>query len=313
VDAAIETNHLGKRYGDVVAVDDLSLRVARGEIYVFLGLNGAGKTTTIRMLLGMVQPTAGHACILGTQIGRGNNNPWHRVGYLVETPHAYPELTVRENLELVRRLRPGTPPQAVGRVIERLRLGAYAGRRTRTLSQGNAQRLGLAKALLHEPDLLILDEPANGLDPAGIVEIRKLLTGLAQEAGVTVFMSSHILGEVARLAHRIGIIHQGRLLQELDVAALERQRRRRLLVAARDNGAALAALQAAGYAATLTAGGTIAVTGEAAIAHPDDVSTRLVHAGHAPTLLKVEQEDLEQYFLRLVGVDVVPAAGAEAR
>ncbi len=207
---AIETEHLGKRYGDVTAVEDLSLRVAEGEIYAFLGLNGAGKTTTIRMALGMIRPTTGSARVLQTPVRLGSREPWARVGYLVEAPRAYPELTVWENLEAARRLHPGTPPAAVGRIIERLALGPYAGRRAGTLSQGNAQRLGLAKALLHEPELLLLDEPANGLDPAGIVEIRELLLGLTRERGVTVFMSSHILAEVARLAQRIGVIHQGR-------------------------------------------------------------------------------------------------------
>jgi ABC-2 type transport system ATP-binding protein len=303
VDVAIETRHLAKRFGDVIAVEDLSLRVARGEIYAFLGLNGAGKTTTIRMLLGMVTPTAGSAHVLGTRIRRGHRNPWDVVGYLVETPHAYPELSVRENLEAMRRLRPRTPRQAVEHIIDRLGLAAYADRRTDTLSLGNAQRLGLAKALLHNPELLILDEPANGLDPAGIVEVRHLLVELTRGQGVTIFMSSHILGEVSRLAHRIGIIHRGRLLQELDVATLERHRRRRLVIRARDNRSAHAVLLRGGFPAAITQDDTVEVLGDAAIEHPDDVAARLVNAGCAPTMLKVEQEDLEHYFLRLVGAD----------
>ena len=303
MNTAIETNNLVKRYGDVTAVDGLSLRVAKGEIYAFLGLNGAGKTTTIRLLLGMVKPTSGEACVLGTRIRVGERKPWSSVGYLVETADAYPELTVRENLEALRRLRPGAAPQAVDRVIERLRLTEYADRRAGTLSHGNAQRLGLAKALLHNPALLILDEPANGLDPAGIVEIRNLLIELAREQGVTVFMSSHILGEVSRLAKRIGIIHQGRLLQELDVDELERNRRRRLLVRSRDCQAARAVLVGAGFSADITSDGTIEVKGNAAIERPDDIATRLVNAGHAPTMLDVEEEDLEHYFLRLVGAE----------
>ncbi len=299
----IETDNLVKRYGDVTAVNDLSLRVGRGEIYAFLGLNGAGKTTTIRLLLGMVRPTSGEARVLGTSIHVGGKKPWRSVGYMVETPDAYPELSVRENLEAMRRLRPGTEPQAVDRVIERLGLSAYADRRAGILSHGNAQRLGLAKALLHDPELLILDEPANGLDPAGIVEIRNLLMELAQRQGVTVFMSSHILAEVSRLARRIGIIHQGRLLQELDVDELERNRRQRLLVRARDAQAALSVLLSAGLSADLGPDGTIEVRGAGAIERPDEIATRLVQAGHAPTLLEVEEEDLEHYFLRLVGMD----------
>ena len=148
---SIETEDLGKRYGDVRAVEQLSLRVAEGEIYAFLGLNGAGKTTTIRMLLGMIKPTTGCARVLQTRVRLGSREPWAAVGYLVEDPHAYPELTVWENLEVARRLHPGTPQEAVGQIIERLGLAAYANRRTGTLSHGNAQRLGLAKALIAHP------------------------------------------------------------------------------------------------------------------------------------------------------------------
>jgi ABC-2 type transport system ATP-binding protein len=296
----IETNHLSKQYGDVTAVDNLSLRVAQGEIYAFLGLNGAGKTTTIRMLLGLVKPTAGEAIVLGTRIQAGRRQPWSSVGYLMETPRAYPELTVRENIEVMRRLRPGTPPQAVDQAIDLLGLAPYAGRRSGTLSLGNAQRLGLAKALLHQPRLLLLDEPANGLDPAGIVEIRKLLRRLAREQGVTIFISSHILGEVARLADRIGIIHQGRLLQELNISDLQQQRQRRLLVGARDRQAAQSVLAQAGYAPQINGQDHLALHEEAAVTHPDTVAAQLTKAGHPPTMLLVEHEDLEHYFLRLV-------------
>ena len=302
----IETEDLGKRYGDVTAVEHLSLRVAEGEIYAFLGLNGAGKTTTIRMLLGMIRPSGGTVRVLGTRVRLGQREPWAQVGYLVETPHAYPELTVRENLEAARRLHPGTPPAAVGQSIERLGLAAYADRRAGTLSLGNAQRLGLAKALLHRPRLLLLDEPANGLDPAGIVEIRTLLHELTHEQGVTVFMSSHILAEVARLAQRIGIIHQGRMLQELSLDELERNRQRWLRLRARDLPAARAALAAAGWPAAgqpaaLLADGSLALSDAAAVAHPDDINCLLVRAGVPPTELRVEEEELEPYFLRLVG------------
>jgi ABC-2 type transport system ATP-binding protein len=298
---AIETEDLGKRYGDVTAVDALSLRVAEGEIYAFLGLNGAGKTTTIRMLLGMIKPTAGCAAVLRTRVRLGSREPWASVGYLVEVPHCYPELTVRENLEVARRLHPGAPRSAVSRTIERLGLAAYADRRAGTLSHGNAQRLGLAKALLHEPRLLVLDEPANGLDPAGIVEIRSLLLELTRAHGVTVFMSSHILAEVARLAGRIGIIHLGRLLQELDVGEIERNRRRRLLVCARDSEAARSALAAAGHAAGTLPDGALELSSMAAVAAPEDIATLLVRSGVSLTQLVVEEEDLEQYFLRLIG------------
>jgi len=299
----IETEDLGKRYGDVRAVEHLSLRVAEGEIYAFLGLNGAGKTTTMRMLLGMIKPTTGYARVLQTRVRLGSQEPWESVGYLVEMPHSYPELSVYENLEVARRLHPGTPREAVGRIIERMGLAVYVDRRTGNLSQGNAQRLGLAKALLHSPKLLFLDEPANGLDPAGIVEIRELLLELTREQGVTVFMSSHILAEVSRLAQRIGIIHNGHLLQELNIDELEQNRRRRLLLRARDVESAHRALIAAGQPAEILQGGTIELKSASSVERPDDINCLLVKAGTPPTQLMVEEEELEQYFLRLVGMD----------
>jgi len=299
----IETENLGKRYGDVIAVDRLSLQVAPGEIYAFLGLNGAGKTTTIRMLLGMIKPTCGSARVLQTDVHLGSKEPWASVGYLVETPHSYPELTVYENLEVARRLHPGTTTAAVGEAIERLGLAPYVGRKAGTLSLGNQQRLGLAKALLHHPRLLILDEPANGLDPAGIVEIREMLLELTREQGVTVFMSSHILAEVSRLAQRIGIIHKGHLLQELDVAELEKNRRRRLLIRTRDHVASAQVLSDDGQPFEILQDGIIEVKNHDCTENPEKIAGLLVHNGIALTQLIVEEEDLEQYFLRLIGPD----------
>jgi ABC-2 type transport system ATP-binding protein len=299
----IETEDLGKNFGDVQAVEHLSLRVAEGEIYAFLGLNGAGKTTTIRMLLGMIKPTTGYANVLNTRIHLGMCEPWKSVGYLVETPRSYAELTVLENLEVARRLHPGTPREAIEKIVERLGLTEYGKRRTGNLSQGNAQRLGLAKALIHSPKLLFLDEPANGLDPAGIVEIRELLLELTREQGVTVFMSSHILAEVARLAKRIGIIHNGRLLQEFNTDELVRNRKRRLLLKARDIESVQRILVAAGQPTEIQSDGTIEVITEFAVEHPDEINILLVNAGISPTQLMVEEEELEQYFLRLVGME----------
>src|SRR3972149_5067143 len=162
---AIETDQLTKRFGDVLAVDSVNLRVKQGEIYGFLGLNGAGKTTTIRALLGMIRPSAGNVKVLEQAVGPNGRGPWARVGHLVESPSAYPELTVRENLEIARRLHGISDPDATSRVIEGLVLASYADRKAGTLSSGNLQRLGLARALLHEPELLILGEPAQGLHP----------------------------------------------------------------------------------------------------------------------------------------------------
>jgi ABC-2 type transport system ATP-binding protein len=297
---AIQTNALSKNFGEVRAVDSVTLHVERGEIYGFLGLNGAGKTTTICALLGMIRPSAGWVRVLEQAVGPNGRGPWQRVGHLVENPAAYPELTVRENLEIARRLQQISDRGATSRVIKQLGLASYADRKATGLSTGNLLRLGLARALLHEPELLILDEPASGLDPAGVVEIRELLRCLALEKGVTVFMSSHILTEVDRLATRIGFIHNGRLIEELDTEKLEELRSLRLEVKARDLQAAQRALVGAGYAVK-TDEEAIFLSEEKAIGAPDEVATILVNAGVPPTRLAVEQENLEEYFLRLTG------------
>lgn len=297
---AIETSGLSKYFGTVHAVDGVGLRVRPGEVYGFLGLNGAGKTTTIRLLLGMIRPTAGTVRVLDQPVGPHGHGPWRRVGHLVEDPVAYPELTVSENLEVARRLQLVSDPKAVRRVIDLLGLGAYERRRAGGLSSGNLQRLALARALLHNPELLLLDEPANGLDPAGVVEIRELIAGLARDQGVTAFMSSHILPEVDRLATRIGIIHKGRMLEELDSDKLERLRGRRLEIEARNPEAARLALKSAGFEAEPSdRPNAIHLTDPHAIEAPDEIARLLVDAGAPPTRLAVEQEDLEEHFLRL--------------
>jgi ABC-2 type transport system ATP-binding protein len=295
MELAIETTNLLKNYGSLRAVNAVNLRVGRGEI---LGLNGAGKTTTIRALLGMIRPGSGSVRVLGEAVGPNGRGPWKRVGHMVERPSAYPELTVRENLEIARRLQGVADKGAEDRVIGLLNLGEYAKRRAGALSTGNLQRLALARALLHEPELVILDEPANGLDPAGVVEIRNLLADLAREKGVTVFMSSHILTEVDRLATRIGIIHKGCLIEELESEKLEELRSQRLEIKTRQPARAERALQEAGYNMKVV-DDSIFITDPRAIDAPEDVAALLVGAGAPPTRLAVEQEELEQHFLRL--------------
>lgn len=302
MDYAIYTEGLTKAYGAVRAVDNVNLRVRTGEIYGFLGLNGAGKTTTIRTLLGMIHPTAGRVEVLGQAVTRNGRGPWQQVGHLVEAPAVYPELTVREHLEIARRLHHVNDAKATGRVIDHLGLMAYADRKAGALSMGNLQRLGLARALLHEPALLILDEPANGLDPAGVVEIRDLLRRLAHEQGVTIFMSSHILTEVDRLATRIGIIHQGRLIEELDAKQVEALRTRQLEIQTRDLAAAHSVLTNAAYETVIAQGERLLLKDPRAVNAPDEIARLLVNAGTPPTRLVVVQENLEEHFLSLIGV-----------
>jgi ABC-2 type transport system ATP-binding protein len=184
-----------------------------------------------------------------------------------------------------------------------MELAQYANRRARVLSLGNAQRLGLAKALIHRPDLLLLDEPANGLDPAGIVEVRNLLRSLAENDGVTIFISSHILSEVARLATRIGVVHEGKLIKELNTQELTEQEGQRLTVDVGDTQKASEALQKAGIAARPEGNNTLVFTDKGVIMHPEKVATLLVEVGFPPSRLVLEQKDLESYFLGLVGAN----------
>lgn len=302
MDDVIKTSNLCKYYGPVKAVNGISLNVSKGEIYGFLGINGAGKTTTIRMLLGMVSPTKGEAYLLGEKVGPNRNDLWAKVGYIVESPHSYPDLTVKENLEITLRLRQLSDQKLVENIIERLKLTPYRDRKAKNLSTGNAQRLGLAKALMHSPEILLLDEPANGLDPAGIAEIRELLVDLAFNQGITIFLSSHILSEIAKMATRIGIIHQGKLIQEVDRKELEHLRQKRLLLNSRQKTKAKQELIKSGYSVSENKDGKLIIRDKQAIEQPDRIASSLVKAGCPPTLLQVEEEDLESYFLRLIGM-----------
>src|SRR5699024_2518495 len=296
----IQTDQLSKSYKDFQAVKSISLSINKGEIYGFIGLNGAGKTTMIRMLLGMIKPTRGTCYINGEKVTSTNHRIWKGVGHIVETPHSYPELTVEENLEIFRQLRRMLDPHAVSTVMDQLHVTRYARTKAGNLSVGNAQRLGIAKALLHSPDILILDEPVNGLDPAGILEIRELLQDLVVNQGVIKLISRHLLNEIAKIATKIGIIHEGELIQEIESNKVNELLHRRLNINTRDNMSAISKLTAAGYPSTLNTNGYIEINHKKAIQHPDEVSRLLVSEGFPPTQLTVEEENLESYFLRII-------------
>jgi ABC-type multidrug transport system ATPase subunit len=215
-DAIVHTDRLSKRYGDRLAVDSVSLTVQRGEVYGFLGPNGAGKTTTLRMVLGLVRPTSGRATVLGEP--PGTPAAVARVGALVEGPGFYPYLSGRDNLRVMARYQ-GGDDRAVDAVLDRVDLGARGRDRYSRYSLGMKQRLGVAAALLGDPDLLVLDEPTNGLDPAGMADMRALLVDVAA-GGQTVVLSSHLLAEVQEVCDRVGVIAGGRLLAEGTVAEL---------------------------------------------------------------------------------------------
>jgi len=235
MDFILRTYNLTKQYKQQKAVNDLNINVGRGEIYGFLGQNGAGKTTTIRMIMGLVKPTSGVVELFGSPIKQGEYNHFERIGSIIETPGFYPNLTAVENLDIHRRLMGVTNKSYLDEVLELTGMTNERNKLVKKYSLGMKQRLGMARALLHHPELLILDEPTNGLDPIGIKEIRKLLLDLAEKRKITIFMSSHILSEVQQLATRIGIIHKGRLVEEIDYELLKKKNRHYIEIRVNDD------------------------------------------------------------------------------
>jgi len=212
----VQTQDLTKRYGDRLAVDRVSMTVKRGEVYGFLGPNGAGKTTTLRMMLGLIRPASGTATVLGRPAGAPAATT--RVGALIEGPGFYPYLTGRDNLRVMARYRT-LPESVVAEALERVDLADRGDDKYKTYSLGMKQRLGVASALMGDPELIVLDEPTNGLDPAGMADMRQLIVDLAR-GGQTVLLSSHLLDEVQEICDRVGVINRGVLLRESTVSDL---------------------------------------------------------------------------------------------
>ena len=222
-DCIIETKGLTKRYGDQVSVSNLDLHVQKGRIYGLLGRNGAGKTTTMKMLLGLTAPTSGSVSIFSRPLKGNEKRILPRVGSLIESPGFYPNLTGTENLQIFARLRGLKSPNYIKSALELVNLPYRDKKRYAQYSLGMKQRLAIALAVMHDPELLILDEPINGLDPIGIAEVRDFIRALCDERGKTILISSHILSEIALLADDIGISDHGVLLEEESLAELEQK------------------------------------------------------------------------------------------
>ncbi len=293
----ITTERLTRHFGDVMAVEALDLQVPRGSVYGFLGPNGAGKTTTIRMLLGLIRPDGGEVKIFGQRLRQQPMATLKQVGALVESPSLYDHLTGRENLTLKLRLTGGQRDD-IDRALETVRMTEAADRRVRTYSLGMKQRLALALALMGNPQLLILDEPTNGLDPAGIHEMRDLICRLPEEQGITVFLSSHQLSEVEQVATHIGIINQGRLLFQGPLETLHAQVEDHLTLEVDEPQRAKHLLQQAGWSIKRNGNQTlvIAVNGSSDVAL---LNAQLVHNGVNVYHLNLERPTLETMFLAL--------------
>ena len=297
----VSTQRLTKTYGPRTRSTRSDLTVRRGEVYGFLGPNGAGKTTTLRMLLGLVRPTSGRATVLG--LPPGDPAAVARTGSLIEGPGFYPYLSGRENLRVLARYR-GLRDREVDRVLERVDLTERGGDRFKAYSLGMKQRLGVAAALLGDPDLLVLDEPTNGLDPAGMADMRALVVDVAA-GGQTVLLSSHLLAEVQEICDRVGIIAAGRLLVESTVADLRGATAIRLVADPIDRALAVA-MRVAGDDAVEVDGPVLRVSGAAAQA--PELARALVGAGVDITELTPVERSLEDVFFDLTRTDQeVPA------
>ena len=291
----VETSGLTKRYGsNITAVDDLDLTVKRGEVYGFLGPNGAGKTTTLRMLLGLIKPSSGKARVLSES--PGSPASLSRVGALVESPAFYPYLSGRDNLQVMARYS-GVSKSRIGEVLDQVELSGRAKDKYKKYSLGMKQRLGVAAALLKDPELLILDEPTNGLDPKGMADMRDLIRGLGQGER-TVLLSSHLLGEVEQICDRVGVIQKGKLVAEGTVKEL--QGAAGLLVKAEPvEEAAQIAEKLAGVEEVQQTDGRLRLTIDPEKAA--EINAKLVEAGLRVSELRPAEQSLEDVFLQLTG------------
>lgn len=296
---AIQTHGLTRVFRGGQGVHQLDLEVPEGAIYGFLGPNGAGKTTTIRLLLGLLRPEAGEAWLFGRRLVRADREALATVGAMVENPSLYPHLSARDNLEVTRRL----IDAPVGRIDEVLRivnLEQHAHRRVHEFSLGMRQRLGIALALLNRPRLLILDEPTNGLDPAGIAEMRHFIKRMTQELGLSVFLSSHLLTEVEQLASHVGVIHAGRLLFQGTLDDLRERSGEYLEIVCDDSAAACAELRRAGEVPAALDARTVRVDRPAQADHL--LNRLLVERGLAVHRLVRQRPSLETLFFEMTDV-----------
>lgn len=297
MDECVTTIGLCKRYGSETCVDHLALKVPQGAVYGFLGPNGAGKTTTLKMLLGLVHPSAGSVHLLGHELTpRTRLAILREVGSLIESPSYYGHLTARENLEIVRRLR-GLPAEEIDEALRTVRLDGQTKKPVNHFSLGMKQRLGIAAALMGRPRLLLLDEPTNGLDPSGIQEMRELIRSLPSRYGMTVIVSSHLLGEIDQMADHVGVIRQGRLVFQGTMSGLHGMSAARLALRTQDNARARSLLPAA------RSEGEWLLLDAMSDSEAARVSLKLAGAGTGLVRMEQRETSLEDIFLRLTGTE----------
>ncbi|MBC2264035.1 ATP-binding cassette domain-containing protein [Listeria booriae] len=297
----LETAALSKKFGDNYAVDHVNMTVQKGDIYGFIGKNGAGKTTFIRLITELMYKNGGDVSLFGSTHPKDIHQARKRIGAVIEGPSLYPNMTAHQNLDYYL-LQKGIPDKnRINEVLEFVGLENTGRKKYRNFSMGMKQRLGIGLAILHHPDFLILDEPINGLDPMGIIEIRNIILKLNKTYGTTVFISSHILTELALIANRYGIINNGRLVKELSKEELESESRRYLVLKTLNKEAAVQHLESflELYQYEVHSDGSIRIFEY--IDEPEKISQVMFDAGIIITELKVVEANLEEYFIDLIG------------
>ncbi|GMQ60781.1 ABC transporter ATP-binding protein [Vallitalea maricola] len=297
----LKTSELTKKYGTQFAVSNVSIHVKKGEVYGLLGRNGAGKTTTLRMVMGLLQPSSGEVLLFGEKLITPTKKCFRRIGALIESPAFYENLTAKENLEIISDLRGTQSKEAVGNALALVNLDKETKKKVKQFSLGMKQRLGIAMALMHEPEFIILDEPANGLDPVGIQQIRLLIKKLSVEKGITVLISSHILSEIEQMADTIGIIDNGQLIEEISMDEIKRRNRHYVKMTVSNIGKTIPILE---KELNIT---DFEVIDEKGIkiyqieANFEDINRHLNNAGVGVSEISLNKGNLEEYFLKLTG------------
>ncbi|MCD2501577.1 ABC transporter ATP-binding protein [Clostridium sp. NSJ-145] len=296
----IETENLTKQYGTTTVVDNINLHVPKGKIYGLLGRNGAGKTTAMKMMLQLVYPTGGSIRLFGTDYKEHTHSLYGKIGSIIETPGFYSNLTGYENLKIIAKLRGKLSKDSVQEALRVVGLEKETRKVFADYSLGMKQRLGIAAAIMHEPELLILDEPINGLDPIGISEIRSFLSELSHSKGTTILISSHVLNEIEQIADIIGVMHEGRLIEEVNMAELHKRNRRYIEFELSNVEIAAKILennyQIKDYSIQ---GNTIKIYD---FTHNSgEINKAFVENGLLVTKINIDEENLENYFSGLIG------------
>ncbi|MCE4048798.1 MULTISPECIES: ABC transporter ATP-binding protein [Bacillaceae] len=300
-DYIIQTKNLTKKYGNNTVVDGVHINVRRGHVYGLLGRNGAGKTTIMKMLLGLSSISAGEVHLFGQPLNKNQSKLYPRIGSIVEIPGFYPNLTGTENLQIFARLRGTIKKDAVKRALETVDLPYNDSKKFAAYSLGMKQRLGIANALLNDPELLILDEPTNGLDPIGIAEIRAFIRSLSTEYGKTILISSHILSEIALMADDIGIIDKGVLLEESTMAELEKKNNKYIRVCVSSQSQAAHVLEHSLAISDYSVEADNSIRIYDTTVNPEELNKRLVTAGVGVSTIQICNDNLEEYFKKITG------------